>query len=214
MAADGRDPDVLEPQSFSTYDQKLARSCEGNQTFEQCYNISMGLLHNDLWSYDLSVSTTVGPTAYAREADDDRAAMRDCLADCQRWADQSCRYQGWTQVDQGAYLGGCEFFAGVLRCTHPSERYDQSAVLFNGKRLFVFGGFSQKCQDYCSDMWELDIQVRNTHPVRCRGSPLKAHGSSREFGPRHVRPKDDPAARGASWESWNEVDQVGVGDRP
>lgn len=39
--------------SFATYDQKLVSSCEGNVTFDECYNVTVGLLFNDMWSYDL-----------------------------------------------------------------------------------------------------------------------------------------------------------------
>ena len=39
--------------SFTTYDQNLVLACDGNRTFDECYNISIGLLFNDLWSYDL-----------------------------------------------------------------------------------------------------------------------------------------------------------------
>lgn len=115
--------------SFTTYNQRLVRTCEGNLTFEECYNISVGVLHNDVWSYDLS---------------------------CKRWSDLSCRYSGWTVVDPGARLGGCEYFAGELRCTHPTERYDQSLVALDDGRLSLFGGFSRDCADYCSDQWEFD----------------------------------------------------------
>ncbi|KAA0145626.1 hypothetical protein FNF29_08455 [Cafeteria roenbergensis] len=117
--------------SFTTYDQNLVLACDGNRTFDECYNISIGLLFNDLWSYDL---------------------------DCTRFADDGCEYRGWTRVDPGARLGGCEFYAGELQCTHPTERYDQTLLAMDDGRITLFGGFSRKCRDYCSDQWEMDAR--------------------------------------------------------
>jgi hypothetical protein len=42
--------------SFATYDQNLVRTCDGNVTFEECYNVTVGLLYNDMWSYNLGES--------------------------------------------------------------------------------------------------------------------------------------------------------------
>jgi hypothetical protein len=45
-------------------------------------------------------------------------------------------------------------------CTVPSERYNHGSVLFNDGCLYVYGGFSQRCQDYCDDIWFFDIYLK------------------------------------------------------
>ncbi len=48
---------------------------------------------------------------------------------------------------------------------HPTERYGHSSVMLNTRnqdgeaesRLFVFGGFSQFCEDFCDDVWAFDF---------------------------------------------------------
>lgn len=39
----------------------------------------------------------------------------------------------------------------------PSERYNHGSALFDDGCLYVYGGFSQRCQDFCDDIWFFDI---------------------------------------------------------
>ena len=42
-------------------------------------------------------------------------------------------------------------------CTAPAERYDHVAAMYEsdlrGQVMYVYGGYSQNCADYCSDVW-------------------------------------------------------------
>jgi len=44
----------------------------------------------------------------------------------------------------------------VQICTAPSERWHHGAAMFDDKTMLVYGGFSQRCEDYCDDMWSFD----------------------------------------------------------
>ncbi len=39
----------------------------------------------------------------------------------------------------------------------PSERYNHGSALFDDGCLYVYGRFSQRCQDFCDDIWFFDI---------------------------------------------------------
>jgi hypothetical protein len=96
--------------------------------------VRIGPMYNDIWVYDLS---------------------------CKRWDDLSCRYRGWTEVFPNTRYGGCKIYTDAIssemRCTSPTERYGHAAAVYGDKiedgLMFVYGGFSQFCEDYCSDMW-------------------------------------------------------------
>ena len=45
-------------------------------------------------------------------------------------------------------------------CTTPSERYNHAAVMYNDGCMYVYGGYSQRCEDYCGDMWFFDIYLQ------------------------------------------------------
>jgi hypothetical protein len=106
-----------------------------NRTLLECGRVvRIGPLYNDIWTYDLS---------------------------CERWDDLSCRYDGWTEVFPNTRYGGCKIFTDAIssemRCTSPTERYGHAAAVYGEVietgLMFVYGGFSQFCEDYCSDMW-------------------------------------------------------------
>ena len=46
---------------------------------------------------------------------------------------------------------------GAEICTHPSERWFHGAEVFQDNTMVIYGGFSQKCGDYCDDMWSFDF---------------------------------------------------------
>ena len=45
-------------------------------------------------------------------------------------------------------------------CNTPSERYEHTAVMFRDGLMYVYGGYSQRCADFCDDMWAFDIFVK------------------------------------------------------
>lgn len=53
----------------------------------------------------------------------------------------------------------------------PSERYNHGSVMHDDGTLYVYGGFSQRCQDYCDDIWFFDIYLRVSFSTLC-GYPL------------------------------------------
>lgn len=39
----------------------------------------------------------------------------------------------------------------------PSERFNHASVMHDDGTMYVYGGFSQRCADYCDDIWFFDI---------------------------------------------------------
>ena len=50
-------------------------------------------------------------------------------------------------------------------CNVPSERYNHGAALFKDGCMYVYGGFSLRCQDYCDDIWFFDIYLMNWREI-------------------------------------------------
>ena len=104
-----------------------------------CINmIPTGGYFNDVWTYEL---------------------------DCLRFSDESCvnatdfsRKVGWEIEHPGAADGECKIVLGRTICTVPTERWLHGAAMFNDTTMMIYGGFSQKCEDYCDDMWSYDIR--------------------------------------------------------
>ena len=115
---------------FATYDGKHVKTCDGNLTYDECYDIEVDTQFNDVWAYSL---------------------------DCARSGDGGCEDSGWALVDGGAPMGGCKLVNGVYVCSHPTERVHHGAGIFGDGTLFIYGGFGQMCEDYCSDVWTLDL---------------------------------------------------------
>ena len=44
---------------FSTYEDNPVRPCPPHLTEEECFDINIGLFHNDLWQYNLGASSRV-----------------------------------------------------------------------------------------------------------------------------------------------------------
>ena len=55
---------------------------------------------------------------------------------------------------------GCTIQLGIEVCTVPSERYNHGSVMHDDGTLYVYGGFSQRCTDYCDDIWFFDIYLK------------------------------------------------------
>lgn len=99
--------------------------------------VNVGVMYNDVWAYKLC-SRELG----------------------ERDFDGACKNSGWELWHAGAREGGCVIQLGIEVCTVPSERYDHGSVLFADGCLYVYGGFSQRCEDYCDDVWFFDIYLK------------------------------------------------------
>ena len=57
---------------------------------------------------------------------------------------------GWLSVD-------CDPAGTVSPVAWPAARYHHSAALFGAEVMLVYGGYSQLCGDFCSDLWQYDM---------------------------------------------------------
>ena len=108
---------------------------------EQCGFVPVGLYYNDLWQYDLDCVSTDG-TKGSRPKD----------------GSEPCVGTGWDILHPGARNGACVFQAGKEICTTPSERWHHGSAMFDDMTMLIYGGFSQRCEDYCDDMWSFDLR--------------------------------------------------------
>jgi hypothetical protein len=112
------------------------------EAYAACYNTTVGVYMNDVWHYNMN---------------------------CTRDGDKPCR-EGWSKLVEGALLGGCRNYNDAVHCTHPQERYGHSAAILYERmpinlpqeraypaQLIIYGGTAQMCEDYCSDMWALNL---------------------------------------------------------
>jgi len=151
---------------FTTYDQKPVNPCNDLELkyytkAEQanCGNttasiIDVGLYYNDIWAYKVCSTTTNPP---------------------ERPWDDACNEYGWELWHPGASEGGCRIELGIEVCTVPSERYNHASVMFVDGLLYVYGGFSQRCADYCDDMWFYDIYLKGWRVVYPSGKLTKLY---------------------------------------
>jgi len=107
---------------------------------DPCSNIiEVGLYYNDVWSYELN---------------------------CERYADHSCQgpegkdktEHTWVVRHPGSWQGACKMVLGREICETPSERWLHGAAMFNDSTMLIYGGFSQRCEDYCDDLWSFDMR--------------------------------------------------------
>lgn len=97
-----------------------------------CLNmIDVGLYYNDVWSYELN---------------------------CTRFADTECQDESWEVRHEGAWEGGCKNVMGREICEVPGARWLHGAAMFDDETMLIYGGFSQKCADYCDDLWSFDLR--------------------------------------------------------
>lgn len=114
------------------YTKEEQKNCVGNTSSI----INIGLSYNDVWAYKLCNQST---------------GERDF--------DGPCKETGWELWHSGKRQGGCLIQLGIEVCTVPSERYNHASVLFNDGTLYVYGGFSERCADFCDDIWFFDIYL-------------------------------------------------------
>jgi len=142
---------------FTTYDERPVDKCNDvknlyytkEETAGCDYNatstIDVGLIYNDVWAYKI------------------------CDKGTERNFDTPCIETGWECWFVGALQGGCTIQLGILVCTAPSERYNHGSVLFNDGTLYVYGGFSTRCEDYCDDLWYFDIYMKSWRQIYGEG---------------------------------------------
>eukprot|EP01036_Dinobryon_divergens_P033211 gene33211-42946_t len=151
---------------FTTYDQKPVdkcndinneyytkadqKTCSGNVNDTSI--IDVGLFYNDVWAYKVCMPGPLG----------------------RNW-DGACVETGWELWSPGAAEGGCTIQLGILVCTTPSERYNHGSVLFDDGTLYVYGGFSKRCDDYCDDLWYFDIYKKAWREMYGTGKLSKFH---------------------------------------
>ena len=54
--------------------------------------------------------------------------------------------------------GACKIVLGVEICNVPSERWMHGAAMYDDGTMLIYGGFSQRCEDYCDDLWSFDLR--------------------------------------------------------
>jgi hypothetical protein len=146
---------------FTTYDGKSVKACAGEASRADCYNVTIGTSHNDLWRYDLNCT---------------RAP--DGASPC-----------GWDMWIPDAPWGGCRNYNNTQVCTHPQERYGHAAAIVYEKhapralekltypaQLIVYGGASKLCADYCSDMWALNVTQCTLNRTLCKWAEVGVLG--------------------------------------
>jgi hypothetical protein len=69
---------------------------------------------------------------------------------------------------------------GLTVCNVPSERYEHGAVAFQDGLMYVYGGYSQRCGDYCDDLWAFDIALKTWLQVYSSGRLSKLYS---DIGP-------------------------------
>ena len=98
---------------------------------EQCGFTTSGIYYNDIWIYDVS---------------------------CTRLGDDACKNDGWRVLHPGARFGGCRNEFGNDLCDVPFARWGHGAAMMGDNTMFVYGGYSQECEDYCDDVWKFDLK--------------------------------------------------------
>jgi len=125
-----------------------------------CGFTTSGLFFNDVWIYDLHCERS----------------------ERYKNSDLPCEDDGWRILHPGKRYGGCQDvddndnvdeasdndddddgdssnlnLTGRRKCETPSERWGHSAAMMNDTTMLIYGGYSQECEDYCSDVWTFDL---------------------------------------------------------
>ena len=169
---------------FTTYDQKPVNPCNdikgeyyteserANCNYNDTSRINVGIFYNDVWAYRVC----------PRKATEDVGYDTQHLRGQRRWADQACLGEGWVLWSPGAREGGCSMERGMTVCTTPSERYNHGAVMYNDGTMYVYGGYSQRCVDYCDDLWFFDIYIKSWRVIKYAGMLSKLYTETLSTG--------------------------------
>lgn len=72
----------------------------------------------------------------------------------------------WAQISAHVPYGGCYTVNATEICTHPGERYFHTGHVINNTLLIVLGGYSEICNDLCSDLWFYSLWDSNATWIR------------------------------------------------
>ena len=138
---------------FTSYAGLSVTRCPPGSPNYGCDNITVGLLRNDLWALDLGAANGGGLLALASNSSSPGAA---------HLVNSSGARGTWVLLDGGAPLGGLQH-GGAQGAepshTHPSERFGHAAAAFSDGRIAIYGGYSPLCEDYCADLWTLNVRT-------------------------------------------------------
>lgn len=107
------------------------------------------MIYNDVWAYRLCHLDGSGPRKNTYYTDEQT-----------RYFNGPCENTGWVLWNVGAPEGGCIIQLGIEVCNTPSERFNHAAAMFEDGTMYVYGGYSQRCQDFCDDIWFFDIYMK------------------------------------------------------
>jgi len=163
---------------FTTYKDKPVNAC--NDLTETYYTaeervgcnytessrIDIGIFFNDVWSYTLCERSPepMSTPGYGVMDGYDRSLLNPNQK-YPRYFDEPCEKSGWVLLHPGAPEGGCVIQLGILVCNVPSERYGHASAMFDDGTFYVYGGFSQRCADYCDDVWMYDIFLKGWRQI-------------------------------------------------
>jgi hypothetical protein len=167
---------------FTTYDEKPVDPCfdEDNIYFtdadkvncdQKSTNVPVAFIYNDVWAYKVYPHKTREEAEIGEGGVSDKDFCLGCsttswssectkCTDCHRAWDSPCIGSGWVLWHPGGREGGCVIQLGIEVCTVPSERFEHTAVAYDDGSMYVYGGFSQRCADFCDDMWYFDIFLK------------------------------------------------------
>ena len=138
--------------------KKLCTTKDSNNSL-----VNIGSYYNDVWAYVLCERGNTSSTT------------------AKRFWDSPCIDGGWVNLHPGAREGGCVIQLGVLVCNVPSERFMHSAVAFDDGCMYIYGGFSQRCKDYCNDMWFFDVFLADWRQLFAPNSREKNYDLSKLY---------------------------------
>jgi hypothetical protein len=153
---------------FTTYTDKPVNACnditgeyyteaerEGCD-YDETSLIDIGIFYNDVWAYKMC-TRSLEPESTPGYGPLDTPTVP---TNPDRFFDGPCLSSGWILLHPGAPEGGCVIQLGILVCNVPSERYNHASALFNDGTMYIYGGFSQRCEDYCDDLWMFDLFLK------------------------------------------------------
>lgn len=172
---------------FTTYDDKPFNACDDVKeqyfTAEERKNcvvnsslIDVGIIYNDVWAYRLCHHHGYNLSDIYGSYD---TIMNPKIN--KRYFDGGCEYSGWALWNVGAPEGGCNYQLGILVCNTPSERYNHAVAMFDDGCMYVYGGYSQRCQDFCDDVWFFDIYMKSWRQVYASGALSKLTNETWSF---------------------------------
>ena len=160
---------------FTTYDDKPVNACNDLEglyytveertgcNFTDSSRINIGMIYNDVWAYKMCDRSPEPESTPGFGPLDGYTIPPSWSAS--RFYDEPCIDGGWLLLHPGAPEGGCVIQLGILVCNVPSERYNHAAAMFDDGTMYVYGGYSTRCADYCDDLWLFDLFLKGWRSV-------------------------------------------------